>query len=112
MFEALLEQYPLSPRSLYGKARALDILAEKKQSNDLLHEALSYYARVLNAPRVPDDLFIISAERYIDRARFMGECFKLNWVLSFICLLLQDSIRRPLRCIGKLSNDFRTIPPI
>ncbi|XP_019765182.2 aspartyl/asparaginyl beta-hydroxylase isoform X2 [Dendroctonus ponderosae] len=73
MFEALLEQYPLSPRSLYGKARALDILAEKKQSNDLLYEALTFYARVLNAPKVPDRLFIISAERHIDRARFMGQ---------------------------------------
>lgn len=73
MFEALLDRYPFSPRLLYGKATALDILAEEKKSNELLNEALSYYLRTLNTPSVPDKLFIIVAERYIDRARFMGE---------------------------------------
>ncbi|XP_066259033.1 aspartyl/asparaginyl beta-hydroxylase isoform X2 [Euwallacea similis] len=84
MFEALLDQYPLSPRSLYGKAKALDSLAEQQQSNDLLSEALIYYLRALNTPSVPDRLFIQVADRYINRARFIGQYKKaiaVHWQL-------------------------------
>lgn len=73
MFETLLDKYPLSPRSLYGKAKALDILAEKRKSNELLKQALNYYLKALNAPDVPDPLFVVLADRFIDRARFMGK---------------------------------------
>ncbi|CAG9769531.1 unnamed protein product [Ceutorhynchus assimilis] len=73
MFEALLEKNPLSPRLLYGRAKALDILAEEKKSNELLKQSLSFYAQALSVPDVPDQLIIKIAERYIDRARFIGQ---------------------------------------
>ncbi|XP_066158756.1 aspartyl/asparaginyl beta-hydroxylase isoform X2 [Euwallacea fornicatus] len=84
MFEALLDQYPLSPRSLYGKAKALDNLAEEQQSNDILSEALTYYLRALNTPSVPNRLYIQIADRYINRARFIGQYKKaiaVHWQL-------------------------------
>ncbi|KAL1493466.1 hypothetical protein ABEB36_011513 [Hypothenemus hampei] len=84
MFEELLDQHPFSPRAIYGKARALDNLAEQKQSNELVKQALSYYLRLLNAPDVPDKLFVCASERFINRARFMGQYKKavaVHWLL-------------------------------
>ncbi|XP_050314825.1 aspartyl/asparaginyl beta-hydroxylase isoform X4 [Anthonomus grandis grandis] len=73
LFDKLLDKYPLSPRVLYGKARALDIMAEEHQSNDILNKALHFYSKALNVPNVPDTLFLLIAERYIDRATFIGQ---------------------------------------
>lgn len=84
MFDALLKKYPFSPRSLHGKAKALDVLAEEKQSNELLLQSLGYYLRALKAPEVPDQLFVTIAERYINRARFIGQYKKaiaVHWQL-------------------------------
>ena len=64
----------MSPRARYGKARALDRLAEKKHSNSLLQEAIEAYENVLSlGASVPDKLFVEAAERCINRMRFKGE---------------------------------------
>lgn len=65
---------PMSPRARYGKARALDQLAEKKHSNSLLQEAIDAYENVLSlGASVPDKLFVEAAERCVNRMRFKGE---------------------------------------
>jgi aspartate beta-hydroxylase len=70
----ILRTNPSSPRAHYGKARALDRLAEKKQSNSLLQEAIDAYEHVLGlGASVPDQLFLQAAERCINRMRFKGE---------------------------------------
>ncbi|RZC37165.1 aspartyl/asparaginyl beta-hydroxylase, partial [Asbolus verrucosus] len=72
LFDALLQNYSFSPRSLYGKAQALDMLAEQKRSNDILQKAIAFYLKVLDLKDVPDILFKAAAERCINRMRFMG----------------------------------------
>ncbi|XP_063929190.1 aspartyl/asparaginyl beta-hydroxylase isoform X3 [Zophobas morio] len=72
LFDALLQNYSSSPRSLYGKAQALDILADKKRSNDILQKAIAIYLRILTLEKVPDALFETVADRCINRMRFMG----------------------------------------
>jgi aspartate beta-hydroxylase len=70
----ILRTSPSSPRALYGNARALDQLAEKKHSNSLLQKAIDTYERVLAlGALVPDKLFLQAAERCINRMRFKGE---------------------------------------
>ncbi|XP_064215545.1 aspartyl/asparaginyl beta-hydroxylase isoform X3 [Tribolium castaneum] len=72
LFDALLQNYSSSPRSLYGKAQALDVLAEQKRSNELLQKAIEAYLKVLDLDQVPDILFEAAAERCINRMRFIG----------------------------------------
>ncbi|KRT84459.1 Tetratricopeptide repeat-containing protein, partial [Oryctes borbonicus] len=67
-----LENHPDSPRALYGMAHALDLWAERKRSNEILQESIQFYLQVLNAQNVPDALFLIAAERCINRMRFIG----------------------------------------
>ena len=72
LYTKILEKHPNSPRALYGKARALDLLAEQKQSNQLLLESISFYQQVLEKKNLLDDLFMVVAERCINRLRFIG----------------------------------------
>lgn len=69
----LLQQFPSSPRCLYGKAQALDILAEEQKSNIFLQKSIDLYLKVLDAKDVPDDLFEAAADRCINRLRFIGK---------------------------------------
>jgi aspartate beta-hydroxylase len=73
----ILRTNPSSPRALYGRAQALDRLAEKKHSNSLLQEAIDAYERVLAlGASVPDKLYQQAAERCVNRMRFKGEKHK------------------------------------
>lgn len=73
-FMTILRTNPASPRARYGKAQALDQVAEKKHSNSLLQEAIDAYEHVLAlGASVPDKLFVQAAERCINRMRFKGE---------------------------------------
>lgn len=80
-FTALLARYPHSPRVFYGKAKALDRLAEAQRSNQLLVSAIETYTATLELPNVPDGLFQRVANRTIDRMRFRGEI-----IIEFITL--------------------------
>ncbi|XP_019869478.1 aspartyl/asparaginyl beta-hydroxylase isoform X2 [Aethina tumida] len=73
IFDAILEKFPSSPRSLYGKALALDRLADQKKSNEILQKAITLYMDLLNNPNIPDALFQLTAEQSIKRLRFMGQ---------------------------------------
>lgn len=78
LFDKILQKFPSSPRSLYGKALALDDLADKKRSNEILEKALQLYEKVLKADKVPTALFNLVADRCINRLRFLGN---LNYFL-------------------------------
>lgn len=72
MFSAILTQHPRSPRAYYGKAQALDQLAEAKRSNQLLMSAINTYLEAIELPSIPDKLFLRLANRTVDRMRFKG----------------------------------------
>ncbi|XP_059717113.1 aspartyl/asparaginyl beta-hydroxylase isoform X7 [Haemorhous mexicanus] len=71
-FEALVNQYPQSPRARYGKAQSEDDLAEKMRSNEMLQQAINTYDEVLSLPNVPSDLIKLSLKREADRQQFLG----------------------------------------
>lgn len=71
-FAAILKVNPRSPRATYGRARALDQLAEQRQSNQLLTEAITNYQKLMSFDGVPPALFKMAADRCINRLRFMG----------------------------------------
>ncbi|XP_064596923.1 aspartyl/asparaginyl beta-hydroxylase-like [Liolophura sinensis] len=71
-YNAILKRYPKSPRALYGKAENLDKLAEKKQSNTYLEEAIQTFLTVLDLENVPDDLVIQTGRRAAERMNFRG----------------------------------------
>lgn len=73
LFDNILQKYPSSPRSIYGKALSLDYLADQRRSNEILQQALNHYTQVLNTENVPDALFKMVAERCINRMRFVGQ---------------------------------------
>lgn len=75
LFDVILQKHPNSSRSLYGKAQALDLLADKKRCNNLLQQAIAMYLQVLHLDNVPDKLFESTADRCIDRMRFIGNKF-------------------------------------
>uniref|UniRef100_U3JSM1 Aspartate beta-hydroxylase n=1 Tax=Ficedula albicollis TaxID=59894 RepID=U3JSM1_FICAL len=71
-FEALVSQYPQSPRARYGKAQSEDDLAEKMRSNEMLQQAINTYDEVVSLPNVPSDLIKLSLKREADRQQFLG----------------------------------------
>ncbi|KAJ8972011.1 hypothetical protein NQ317_000657 [Molorchus minor] len=98
LFDNLLQKYPSSPRSKYGKALALDYLADQKRSNEILEEALNYYIELLNTENVPDALFIEAAERCINKMRFVGQYANAIYV--------HNLLRKKFPNIPKYSNDL------
>ncbi|CAN7988242.1 unnamed protein product [Ixodes hexagonus] len=71
-FKEILQAYPLSPRATYGKAQALEKLAELKKSNAVLEQAIQAYSEVMKLPKVPDELYLKAGNRSVDRMRFRG----------------------------------------
>ncbi|XP_067630048.1 uncharacterized protein Asph isoform X2 [Eurosta solidaginis] len=74
LFNQLAYQHPDQPRAFLGQAKALDELAERKRSNNLLEQALQAYKRYLALGDIITDSreFLDIANRCIDRMRFMG----------------------------------------
>ncbi|CAN9506026.1 unnamed protein product [Ophioblennius macclurei] len=71
-FEALVQQYPLSPRARYGKAQSEDDLAEKLRSNDLLQKAINSYREAAELPEPTPDLLRAALKRRAERQQFLG----------------------------------------
>ncbi|XP_053267991.1 aspartyl/asparaginyl beta-hydroxylase isoform X3 [Pleuronectes platessa] len=71
-FEALVQQYPQSPRALYGKAQAEDAVAEKQRSNDLLQKAINSYREAAELPDATPDLLRAALKRRAERQQFLG----------------------------------------
>lgn len=76
-----METLPNNVYVKHGRAKALDQLAEKKRSNELLQDAISSYIDLLQNQNISDEMYLDVAERCIDRIRFRGCYF-------FICLFL------------------------
>ncbi|XP_076829726.1 aspartyl/asparaginyl beta-hydroxylase isoform X5 [Brachyhypopomus gauderio] len=71
-FEALVQKYPQSPKSRYGKAQAEDDMAEKMRSNEMLLKAVNTYREAAELPDVPADLVKAALKRRADRQQFLG----------------------------------------
>uniref|UniRef100_A0A3Q3RAF4 Uncharacterized protein n=1 Tax=Monopterus albus TaxID=43700 RepID=A0A3Q3RAF4_MONAL len=71
-FELLVQTYPQSPRSRYGKAQAEDDLAEKLHSNDMLQRAINTYREAAELPDVTSDLLRAALKRRAERQQFLG----------------------------------------
>lgn len=72
LYTKLMEQMPNNVLIKHGRAKALDHLAEKKRSNDLLQDAITSYIDLLQSSDISNDLFVQVADRCIDRIRFRG----------------------------------------
>lgn len=72
-FNRILQGGLKSPRALYGRARALDILSEKKRSNKLLEASVKTFTDLLGlGDKVPDDLMTLAGNRCVERMNFRG----------------------------------------
>lgn len=77
LYESLLAKQPQLVPAMVGKARALDLLADQRQSNKILEDAIeSYHDVVSHADEVDDETLISVAERCIERIRFRGQYLK------------------------------------
>ncbi|PIK51261.1 Aspartyl/asparaginyl beta-hydroxylase [Apostichopus japonicus] len=72
-FEGLIQKHPLSPRARYGRAQALDQLAEEQRSNELLKSAIIAYGEVKDALNCPDEVKKAAMRRRAERMSFMGK---------------------------------------
>lgn len=91
-FAAILKVNPRSPRAIYGRARALDQLAEQRQSNQLLTEAITNYQKLMSFDGVPPALFKMAADRCINRLRFMGQYSKAIEVHRLLITKFPDEV--------------------
>ncbi|GAB0090328.1 aspartyl/asparaginyl beta-hydroxylase [Sergentomyia squamirostris] len=71
-FEEILKKSPRTLEAVYGRARALDKMAERQQSNSVLREAIEAYKAVIELEMVTDEFFVAAATRCINRMRFLG----------------------------------------
>lgn len=71
-FEALVQQFPQSPRARYGKAQAEDDVAEKLRSNDMLQRAINTYREAAELPDATSDLLRAALKRRAERQQFLG----------------------------------------
>uniref|UniRef100_A0A3P9ABJ7 Un-named hu7910 n=1 Tax=Esox lucius TaxID=8010 RepID=A0A3P9ABJ7_ESOLU len=71
-FDSLVQQYPQSPRCLYGKALAEDDLAEKMRSNEMLQKAISTYKEASELPNATPDLIKAALKKRAERQQFLG----------------------------------------
>lgn len=72
LYDAVIAKYPNSPRAVFGKANALNKMAEEKQSNALLEESINKYLKVLSLPDLPKALAILAGKACADRQSFRG----------------------------------------
>ena len=77
-FDNILDLYPTSPRAQFGKAQALNALAERRQSNTVLEQAIGECLKVLALDDVPRQLFIKAGTLCADRQSFRGTVFILE----------------------------------
>jgi len=96
-FDNALRHYPKSPRAQFGKAQALNALAERRQSNAILEQAIDECMKVLALDDVPRELFVKAGILCAARQSFRGIicCLEL-WVMHVfvfcISLIFYDCI--------------------
>lgn len=74
-FEQLLLKYPDSIEALYGRALALDLLADVAKDNAGVKKAIDAYEMLIKerGPEMADSLFETITMKCIDRLKFIGE---------------------------------------
>lgn len=92
-FEGLVNKYPKSPRAMYGKAQSLDKLADLKQSNDVLHQSIEAYSRVVDLPECPLELKRRVMRRQADRLSFLGKVGQAANVLKKLLNLFPGDLK-------------------
>lgn len=92
-FEGLVNKYPKSPRAMYGKAKSLDKMADLKQSNDILHQSIEAYGRVLDLPDCPLELKRRVMRRQADRLSFLGKIGQAANVLKELLNLFPGDLK-------------------
>uniref|UniRef100_A0AAY4E1C2 Aspartyl/asparaginy/proline hydroxylase domain-containing protein n=1 Tax=Denticeps clupeoides TaxID=299321 RepID=A0AAY4E1C2_9TELE len=85
-FESLVQKYPHSPRSRYGKAQSEDDLAEKLRSNEMLLKAVNTYREAAELPEAPEALVKDALKRRAERQQFLG---RMRGALGTLQLLVQ-----------------------
>jgi hypothetical protein len=58
---------------MYGKARALNALAEKLRSNAMLEQAIETCVQIVHLPDVPKKLLIMASKFCADKQSFRGQ---------------------------------------
>jgi len=82
-FDGILGRFPVSPRAQFGKAQSLNALAERRQSNPILEQAIDECLKVLSLPDVPKELYIRAGILCSDRQSFRGSCEFLHCLDAF-----------------------------
>ncbi|EDV20367.1 uncharacterized protein TRIADDRAFT_31864 [Trichoplax adhaerens] len=81
-FDPILKRDPTNVLARYGKAKALDKLAEQERSNQLLHKAIENYHKVGEQRHCSVELRKAAYLRLADRASFLGSHKKAMEVLE------------------------------
>eukprot|EP00096_Caligus_rogercresseyi_P005988 TRINITY_DN220_c0_g1_i7.p1 TRINITY_DN220_c0_g1~~TRINITY_DN220_c0_g1_i7.p1 ORF type:complete len:991 (-),score=350.14 TRINITY_DN220_c0_g1_i7:115-3087(-) len=81
-FESILQDSPVSPRGLYGKALSLKKLAELERSNAQLEAAIVTLQGLLSSSKVPDELFKLAGSETVSLLKFRGWNGKAVGVLN------------------------------
>ena len=87
----------LSPRALFIKGSALNNLAQRKKSNQLLEEAINVLYQVLISDQVPKLLLEKSAEKCIDLMLFRGWNLKAIQVQKLIISKFDQDVSKTNR---------------
>ncbi|XP_037520324.1 aspartyl/asparaginyl beta-hydroxylase [Rhipicephalus sanguineus] len=69
-FKQLLQTDPQSPIASYGKALALEKIAERRKSNSILEQSIQAYLDVMKLPS--RELYLRAGNKAVDRMRFRG----------------------------------------
>jgi len=80
-FDGILRRYPRSPRAQFGRAQSLNALAERRQSNTVLEQAIDECLKVLVLDDVPKELFIKAGTLCADRQSFRGTVLCLEFLV-------------------------------
>ena len=90
----------VSPRAIFGKARALDLLAAEQHSNRHLEEAINTYQQVIRLKaEVPTTLLFQAARFCADRMRFRGWSSKAVAMLKDLVKSMPNETE-PLNLLG------------
>ncbi|XP_032229282.1 aspartyl/asparaginyl beta-hydroxylase isoform X3 [Nematostella vectensis] len=92
-FRQLVEEHPKSPLALYGKAVALDKLADQRRSNDLLQECIQNYRKIPELPDCPAELKKIALVRMAGRLSFLGRMRQAAAALEKVASLFPSDVK-------------------
>lgn len=77
-FDRLLRRAPLD--ALYGRANALDRLAERRKDNALLEQSIEAYSKLIDqhGSELTDEQLLAYGTRCVELMRFKGACVGID----------------------------------